>query len=104
MSKLPSDIPQGFSRLERTNNGKVRDELTDIRENCIMRSFRRILLAKHNYNDKVKENEMMDRAYSTNGEKRNAYRRLMGKPERKRPLGRPRRMYMYIVGEGLIRP
>jgi hypothetical protein len=25
------------------------------------------------------------------GEKRNAYRLLVGKPERKRPLGRPRR-------------
>jgi hypothetical protein len=28
---------------------------------------------------------------STNGEKRNAYRLLVGKPEGKRPLGRPRR-------------
>jgi hypothetical protein len=28
---------------------------------------------------------------STNGEKRNAYRLLAGKPEGKRPLGRPRR-------------
>jgi hypothetical protein len=27
---------------------------------------------------------------STNGEKRNAYRLLVGKPEGKRPLGRPR--------------
>jgi hypothetical protein len=29
----------------------------------------------------------MDRAVSTNGEKRNAYRILVGKPEGKRPLG-----------------
>jgi hypothetical protein len=29
-------------------------------------------------------------ACSTNGSKRNAYRILVGKPERKRPLGRPR--------------
>jgi hypothetical protein len=29
----------------------------------------------------------MDRACSTNGKKRNAYRILMGKPEGKRPLG-----------------
>jgi hypothetical protein len=28
---------------------------------------------------------------STNGEKRNVYRILVGKPEGKRPLGRPRR-------------
>jgi hypothetical protein len=27
-------------------------------------------------------------------EKRNAYRLLVGKPERKRPLGRPRRTWM----------
>jgi hypothetical protein len=27
---------------------------------------------------------------STNGEKRNAYRLLVGKPEGRRPLGRPR--------------
>jgi hypothetical protein len=32
----------------------------------------------------------MGRAYSTNGEKRNTYRLLVGKPEGKRPLGRPR--------------
>jgi hypothetical protein len=38
---------------------------------------------------KVKEDEMGG-AYSTNGEKRNAYRISVGKPEGKRPLGRPR--------------
>jgi hypothetical protein len=32
----------------------------------------------------------MGRADSTNGEKRNPYRILVGKPEGKRPLGRPR--------------
>jgi hypothetical protein len=31
----------------------------------------------------------MDRACSTNGEKRDAYRILVGKPEGKRPQGRP---------------
>jgi hypothetical protein len=30
-------------------------------------------------------------AYSANGEKRIAYKLLVGKPEGKRPLGRPRR-------------
>jgi hypothetical protein len=33
----------------------------------------------------------MGRACSTNGGKRNAYRILVGKPEKKRPLRRPRR-------------
>jgi hypothetical protein len=42
---------------------------------------------------------------STNGEKRNAYRLLVGKPEGKRPLGRPRlvdniRMDLGEVGWG----
>jgi hypothetical protein len=31
------------------------------------------------------------------GEKRNAYRLLMGKPEGKRPLGRPRRRWVYNI-------
>jgi hypothetical protein len=31
---------------------------------------------------------------STNGEKRKPYRLLMGKPDGKRPLGRPRRRWM----------
>jgi hypothetical protein len=30
----------------------------------------------------------MDRTCSTNGEKRNAYRKLLEKPEGKRPVGR----------------
>jgi hypothetical protein len=32
----------------------------------------------------------MDEAHSTNGEKRNAYRILVGRQDGKRPLGRPR--------------
>jgi hypothetical protein len=36
----------------------------------------------------------MGRVCSTNGEKRNAYRILVGKPEGKRPLGRPRRRWV----------
>jgi hypothetical protein len=42
-------------------------------------------------NDQVKEDEM-ERACSTNGEKRNASRILVGKPEGKTPPGRRRRM------------
>jgi hypothetical protein len=36
----------------------------------------------------------MGGACSTNGEKRNANRMLVGKPEGKRPLGRPRRKWV----------
>jgi hypothetical protein len=36
------------------------------------------------------EGDEVGRAFSTNGEKMNAYRLLVGKPEGKRPLGRPR--------------
>jgi hypothetical protein len=36
----------------------------------------------------------MGRAMARMGEKRNAYRLLVGKPERKRPLGRPRRRWV----------
>jgi hypothetical protein len=36
----------------------------------------------------------MGRACGTNGGKRNAYRILVGKPEGKRPLGRPRRRWV----------
>jgi hypothetical protein len=36
----------------------------------------------------------MDRVCSTNGEKRNIYRILVGKPKGKRPLGRPRHRWV----------
>jgi hypothetical protein len=36
----------------------------------------------------------MCRACSTNGEKKNAYKILVGNPEGKRPLGRPRRRWV----------
>jgi hypothetical protein len=44
----------------------------------------------YNYNDQVKDDEM-DRACSTKWDKRNAYGIMVGNPEGKRPLGRPRR-------------
>jgi hypothetical protein len=36
------------------------------------------------------------------GEKRNVYRLLVGKPEGKRPLGRPRRRWMDNIKMGLV--
>jgi hypothetical protein len=44
----------------------------------------------------------MDGACSTNGEKRNAYRLLVGKPEEKRPLGRPRRRWVDRIRIDLV--
>jgi hypothetical protein len=43
----------------------------------------------YNQNNQVAKDEMGG-SCSTNGGKRNAYRLLVGKPEGKRPLGRPR--------------
>jgi hypothetical protein len=39
----------------------------------------------------------MGRACSTNVENRNAYKILVGKPDGKRPLGRPRRSWVKIL-------
>jgi hypothetical protein len=36
------------------------------------------------------------------GEKRNAYRLLMGKPEERRPLGRPRRRWLDNIRMDLV--
>jgi hypothetical protein len=36
------------------------------------------------------------------GEKRNVYRLLVGKPEGKRPLGRPRRMWIDNINMDLL--
>jgi hypothetical protein len=48
----------------------------------------KVVPAKYNYNDEVKEDEMA-RARSTHRRNRAAFRILVGKPEGKRPLGRP---------------
>jgi hypothetical protein len=51
------------------------------------------LYSSPSWNEQVKEDEM-GRACTTNGEKRNAYGILVGKPEGKRPLVRPRRRWV----------
>jgi hypothetical protein len=48
---------------------------------------------KYNLNNQVAEDEMVGPC-STNEEKNNAYRLLVGKPEGKRPLGRPRLIWL----------
>jgi hypothetical protein len=44
----------------------------------------------------------MGRVCSTIGEKRNAYRILVGKPEGKRPLGRRRRRWVDSIKMDLV--
>jgi hypothetical protein len=44
----------------------------------------------------------MDGACSTNGEKSNAYRLLVGKPDGRRPLGRPRRRWLDNIRKDLV--
>jgi hypothetical protein len=44
----------------------------------------------------------MDRACSTNVRKRDAYRTLVGKPEGKKPLGRPRHRWVDNIKMGVM--
>jgi hypothetical protein len=44
----------------------------------------------------------MDGAWCTNGEKRNTYRLLVGKPEGRRPVGRPRCRWLDNIGMDLV--
>jgi hypothetical protein len=60
-----------------------------------------LLFAKYNYNGEIKEDEI-DRACSTNEDKRTAYRILVGKPKGKRPIVRPRRRWMNNIKMVLI--
>jgi hypothetical protein len=61
-----------------------------------------VLFAKYNYNNQVKEDEVSG-SCSPNGEKRNAHRLLVGKPEGKRPLGRPRRRWVDNIKMDLLK-
>ena len=49
-----------------------------------------LLLTQYFSDDKIEKNEMSG-ACSTYRERRGVYRVLVGKPEGKRPLGRPKR-------------
>jgi hypothetical protein len=54
-----------------------------------------LVLYKHS-GDQVKKTEM-GRTCGAYGERRGAYRALVGKPEGRRPLGRPRRRWGIIL-------
>jgi hypothetical protein len=49
-----------------------------------------------------KVGDEMGGACSMNGEKRNSYKLLIGKPEGRRPLGRPSRRWLYNIRMGLV--
>jgi hypothetical protein len=79
------------NRVLRRMFGPKRDEVTGG-----WRKLHNAHFARYNENDQLKEDEM-GRECSTNGEKRNAYRTLVGKPEGKRPLGRPKLRWVDII-------
>jgi hypothetical protein len=85
-------------RVLRTIFGPKRDEVTGDWRKLHNEGLHNLYSSPNiiTYNDQVKEDEM-GRACSTNGENWNAYRILVGKPEGKRPLGRPRRRWVYNI-------
>jgi hypothetical protein len=54
------------------------------------------------YENNEGEEDEMDGACSTNGEKRYAYNLLLDKPEERGPLGRPRRRWVDNVRMDLV--
>jgi hypothetical protein len=56
-----------------------------------MRNSITVIIAKYNYNDQIKKDELSHEC-SRHGEKRSAYRVLVGKPGKRRVPGRPRHM------------
>ena len=59
-----------------------------------------MLLNKYCLGDQIEKNKM-GVSCSTYGESRGVYRILVGKPEGKRPLGRPRLRWEYNIKMGL---
>jgi hypothetical protein len=56
---------------------------------------------KKKFNNEGEEDEIGG-ACSTNGEKKNTYRLLVGQPEGRRPLGRPRRRWLVNIRMDLV--
>jgi hypothetical protein len=89
---LVSDIKGGTWRVLRRIFGPKRDEVTgDWRE--LHNEELHNLHSSPSIIIMIKEDEI-GRGWSTNVEKRNVCRMLVGKPEVRGPLGRPRRRWM----------
>jgi hypothetical protein len=56
--------------------------------------YLQVLFAKYNYNNQVKDEMGWAGHVARMAENRHAYRTLVGKPEGKRPLGRPRHSWV----------
>jgi hypothetical protein len=67
-----------------------RDEVRGNGENYIMRNLCSVLLTPYSVGDKREKNEMGEACSMNGGKGRGVYRVLVGKPEGRRPLGRPR--------------
>jgi hypothetical protein len=82
------------NRVLRRIFGPKRDEVTGGWRKLYNEEFHNLYSSPSIIKNVQDKEDEMGRACSTNGEKRNAYRILVGKPERKRPLGRPRRSWV----------
>jgi hypothetical protein len=72
--------------------GPKRDEVRGAWRRLHNKAWCSVLLTKYHSGDQVKKTEM-GRTCGSYGERRGAYRALEGKPEGRRPLGRPRRRW-----------
>jgi hypothetical protein len=86
-----------FDTREGTQTGGVLERVLPV---VFFTTAQRVLFAKYNWNVEVMEDEV-GRGYSTNGDRRNAYRFMVGKPEEKRPVGKPRRRWLDNIKMGL---
>ena len=80
------------NRVLRRLFGPKRDEVTGNGENYIVRSLGSLLPTQYCAGGKIENNEVGG-ALARMGEGRGVHRVLVGKPEGKRPLGRPRRRW-----------
>jgi hypothetical protein len=86
------------NRVLRRIFGPKRDEVTGSGEHCVTSNFTIVLRTKYYSGDHIKKTEMgIARSMHEVEERRGASRVLLGKPEGRRPLGRPRNRWGTIL-------